>query len=268
MIRSLALSCLTTYSILIFSCDRVDPEAPIGSQGDVLEEEGSVLVGDPDLKTIGEFDAIDVEIPGEEEVGETPAADVPSGEIQDPELVAQTFSIYRIDISEMKSSCPGNTVNMERIKVKMGGEFLVDTFAGYPNDPDPKYNSGKIGVYDVDITTSGDYTDFFPYEAFGGGFGAGWWSAQNTFANETPSPAIVPVWYQLNFKGQKVKIDSMFINGGSVSLGANFEPCSPRDFSISGSNDGMNWEVLADVSDQDTQNGMEVFLKYPLIPQS
>ena len=46
---------------------------------------------------------------------------------------------------------------------------------------DPSSNLGSIGPYDVQLSTSGNYTEFFPFEAFGGGFGAGWWSKANSF---------------------------------------------------------------------------------------
>ncbi len=256
----------TILAIYLFACDREDPMAPESSIEETFTEQSadSILVKNPDLDSHRDSSEEETTIEEELTVPETPSdeAEKEDGDVIDTPNLA-TYSIYRINISMMKNSCPGNTVNIEELKFKYKGEYLSDTFSSYPNDPNPIYNDGSIGVYPATISTSGDYNAFYPFEAFGGGYGAGWWSSQNSFEEKTPAPAITDVWFEVSFGDQQLGFDAIYINGGSTLLGNNFKSCSPQNFTITGSNNGIDWQVLANVRDQDTEEGMEIKLDYP-----
>lgn len=266
---------LKTFVLIIstsyfFSCDRVDPESPEGGKTQDNAEQGadSILVKDPSLNANGDSDTIVIEESDPTEAENS--AEEEQSESSDPsQPEVDAYSIYRINVSMMKTTCPGNAVNIEELRFKQSNDFLVDSFSDYPDSSNPIYNEGTIGGYKAQITSSGDYNSFYPFEAFGGGYGAGWWSAKDSFQNISPAPAASDVWLQITFTEQKPLFKSIFINGGSTLLGGNFRPCSPHDFTITASNDGQSWDVLATMSGMDTENGFEVILDYPsTIPQS
>ncbi|SMF03081.1 hypothetical protein [Pseudobacteriovorax antillogorgiicola] len=185
-------------------------------------------------------------------------------ELSDPEQAEageqQTgYGSIRIQITEMKQDCSGNTTNIQELLFKMNGEFLVDSFSSYPDNRDPIYNTGKIGPYDAQISTSGDFETFYPFEAFGGGFGGGWFSNRNSFENATPSPAVGEVWFQVSFGEAKPSFESLYIKGGSATL-PDFAACAPSQLRVLGSNDlGETW-VLLGSTNSDTQPGIEISL--------
>lgn len=174
------------------------------------------------------------------------------------------FTTYRIKILEMKQDCSGDTVNIEQIRLKENNEFLADTFRDYPDSPNPNFNSGRIGNYEATLTSSGDFDDFYPFEAFGGGFGAGWFSNRDSFQdNVSPAPAAQDVWLDISFGQTPVKLQSVYINGGSSKLNE-FVGCAPSELEIFGTIDaGANWLSLAK-SKVDTQNGAEILLSLPV----
>ncbi|NRA66855.1 MAG: hypothetical protein HRU19_20370 [Pseudobacteriovorax sp.] len=205
-------------------------------------------------------DVISVDAPEELEAAPTPT----QPEVVAPPPTANTpqptgFSSYRIAVSEMKQDCSGDTVGIEGLRMYRAGILLEDSFKNYPNSPLEQYSRGKIGVYDTQVSASGSFDDFYPFEVFGGGFGAGWFSPRDSFTdNESPSPALVSVWVQISFGQQKVVVDSIFLDGGSSDM-AGFEACAPSRFQVLGSNDGVAWEVLANAA-MDTQQGVTVTL--------
>ena len=107
----------------------------------------------------------------------------------------------------MQVDCSGNTVGIERLMIKAGGQYLADSFKDYPDSDLPQYNEGTIGGMDAVVSTSGNFDDFYPYEVFGGGFGSGWFSDRDSFQdNVSPSAALKETYVQLDFKANKVQL--------------------------------------------------------------
>ncbi len=174
------------------------------------------------------------------------------------------FSSYRIQVLEMQQDCSGDTVNIEEIRLQEDGKLLSDTFKDYPDSPNPNFNKGRIGSYEVELTSSGDFDNFYPFEAFGGGFGAGWFSARDSFAdNMSPAPAIQDVWLNISFGDVPVKLEKIFINGGSSKLNT-FSECAPSEVEILATlNPDKGWYSLAKLMVNSSQ-GVEIPLSIPL----
>lgn len=223
------------------------------------QQSGSISVSED----VQSSDAIVIDDPAVVETSEPEPVAEPPAVVVNPPSTVQAFDSYRISISEMKVDCSGNTVGIERLMLKAGGVYLDDTFKNYPDSNDPIYNDGSIGGMEASVATSGNFNDFYPFEVFGGGFGAGWFSDRDSFAdNVSPSPALKDTFVQLNFKANKVQLEAVFINGGSENM-AGFEACSPSKLKISASKDGgATWVELADFAG-DTEAGVEIPLVYP-----
>ncbi|SMF07183.1 hypothetical protein [Pseudobacteriovorax antillogorgiicola] len=180
-----------------------------------------------------------------------------SAKDRSPQAQATAYRFYRIEIFEMKQACETNTVGIEGLALSWNGTFQEDTFAGLPDTPDPQANIGFVGNEQVSLSSSPTFTDFYPYEAFGGGFGGGWWSAQDSFEASTPAPATTQVYFQIEFIGdQGVLLDALTINGGSISdfgQGVDYSQCSPSHFQIQSSQDGQSWTVLKDIKADTTE---------------
>ncbi|SMF07744.1 hypothetical protein [Pseudobacteriovorax antillogorgiicola] len=238
-------SLLPVVSLITFdlACDYQAPQMP---QTKLDERHGF------DVQDEQETDSV-------EEVAYVPEEPMTADQ-NDPSSVIEGFHLYRIKILEMKQSCAGDAVNISKLIFSIDGELLVDTFQDALDDPDPNQNRGKIGPFDATLSTSGNYTDFYPYEAFGGGFGAGWWSEQGTFSASSPHLALSDVWFQVSFGDQAVLLDSVFIDGGTSAIGDAFVACAPSHIQILGSHDqGNRWQVLAEET-IDTQAGVTINL--------
>lgn len=164
---------------------------------------------------------------------------------QEPEQPG--FVDYRIKILEMANACPGNAVNISSLKFMEDGKYLEDSFKTITDETDLSLNVGTIGDYHVSLSTSGDYLDFYPFEAFGGGFGAGWWSKRDSFSSQAPYNAESPVWFQVSFGGERAVIDKIYLKGGTTIIGDQFRDCAPSHVQILGSNNqGRDWVILSD----------------------
>ncbi|SMF08876.1 hypothetical protein [Pseudobacteriovorax antillogorgiicola] len=172
---------------------------------------------------------------------------------RDPSARIPAFLQYRIRLTEMAAPCPNNTIGIEDLALSWNGQEQADSFSSLIDASSVNANQGTIGDQDVLLSSSNSFPGYFAYEAFGGGFGNGWWAEADAMTATTPSLARSDVYIQFDFIDYPgILLDGVYIDGGSSSAqldseARDYSSCAPSALQILASQDGETWITLRDI---------------------
>ena len=103
---------------------------------------------------------------------------------------------YRLVFERIATPCEEKAIHLSDLTVLRDGETLVNSFVNVPETNESQANVGTIGDHVASLSSSGSFSHFLEFEAFGGGQENGWWSAESSFID---GQAQGPVWFQIQF---------------------------------------------------------------------